>query len=161
MAEFKPITTQEEFDAAIKERIERAEKKTREAVSAEYKGWADPDAVKKAAESHAAEIARLNEEHAKAMEKYAGYDDKFTEYETRIKGYELQNIKFQVATEKRLPMNAVEFLQGEDEKAIRESADRLADLTGATHSYGFTRNTERADSDSNSEWRDVLAKLHR
>ena len=47
MADFKAITNQEEFDAAIKDRLERAERKIRE----EYKGWTSPDDLKKLAKA--------------------------------------------------------------------------------------------------------------
>lgn len=147
MAEFKPINTQEEFDAAIKERIERAEKKTREAVAAEFAGWMKPE-----------EVQRLKEDHAKALEKYATYDEKLKEYEDKVHGYEVRELKNRVAREKKLPYDAVEFLQGEDEKAITESADRLANLTNAAHSFGITRNTETT-ANTDNVWRELAQNV--
>ncbi len=158
MAEFKTITTQEEFDAAIKDRIERAEKKTREAVAAEFKGWVKPADIEALKETHAAEIKRLADDHTKALEKYAGYDEKFKEFEAKIKGYEIRELKTKAATAYKLPLDAIEFLQGDDEKAINESAERLMNLTGANHGVGMTRNTEPT-ADAAGVWRELANNI--
>lgn len=154
MAEFKTINTQEEFDNAIKDRLNRAENKIRE----EYKGWTSPDDLKKITEKHGEELKALNTQHSKDMEKYAGYDEKFKDFESKIHGYEVSALKIKVALDKKLPPESVEFLQGEDEQSITESAERLAGLT-APHSVGFTRNTEKATDDKNSMWLELSQKL--
>lgn len=154
MADFKVINTQEEFDERIKERIERAEKKVRD----EFKGWSSPEDLKKIADQHAADLAKLNDSHAEELKKYAGYDEKFTQQATRIHELEVGALKTRIANEKKLPWDAVEFLQGDDEKSINESADKLSRLSA--HSATFTRNTERDNVDSKeSMWRDLASKL--
>jgi hypothetical protein len=52
-------------------------------------------------------------------------------------------MKTKIALGKGLSMDAVEFLQGDDEKSITESAERLSKLSAPTP-IGFTRNTETA-----------------
>lgn len=154
MADFKEITTQEEFDERIKERIERAEKKVRE----EFKGWSSPEDLKKITDQHAADLAKLNDSHAEELKKYAGYDEKFNAQASRIHELEVGALKTRIANEKKLPWDAVEFLQGDDEKSINESADKLSRLSA--HSATFTRNTERDNVDSKeSMWRDLANKL--
>ena len=154
MADFKVINTQEEFDERIKERIERAEKKVRD----EFKGWASPDDLKAMTEKHGEEITKLNDAHAEELKKYAGYDEKFTQQATRIHELEVGALKTRIANEKKLPLDAVEFLQGDDEKSINESADKLSRLSA--HSATFTRNTERDNvDDKESMWRDLASKL--
>lgn len=143
MADFKVINTQEEFDSAIKDRLERQDKKTRE----EFKGWMSPDDLKALNEKHQTEIKSLNEAHLKELEKYAGFDDRVSAYEAKIKGLEVSALKTRIANEKKLPFDAIEFLQGEDEKSITESAERLVKLSGAQHSQGYVRNTEQAEGD--------------
>ena len=156
MADFKSINTQEEFDSAIRERLERQDKKTRE----EFKGWASPDDLKALNEKHQSELKTLTEAHQKELEKYAGYDEKFTAYETKIKGLEVSALKTRIANEKKLPFDAIEFLQGDDEKSITESADRLSKLSGANHSIGFTRSTERDEVDAKDRaYREMLSHL--
>lgn len=153
MADFKAINTQEEFDSAIKDRLERQDKKTRE----EFKGWMSPDDLKALNEKHQTEIKSLNEAHLKELEKYAGYDEKVSAYEAKIKGLEVSALKTRIANEKKLPFDAIEFLQGEDEESITASAERLSKLSGA-HSQGYVRNTEQPES--GGEWRELLNKLH-
>lgn len=154
MADFKVINTQEEFDERIKERIERAEKKVRE----EFKGWSSPEDLKKITDQHAADLAKLNDSHAEELKKYAGYDEKFNAQASRIHELEVGALKTRIANEKKLPWDAVEFLQGDDEKSINESADKLSRLSA--HSATFTRNTERDNVDSKeSMWRDLANKL--
>lgn len=137
MAEFKSITTQEEFDERIKERLERAEKKVRE----EYKGWTSPDDLKALNEKHGAEVLRLNQTHADELKKYEGYDKTFEEQKSKIHSLEVSALKTRIANAKQLPYDAIEFLQGDDEQSINESADRLSKLSGG-YSHGFTRNLE-------------------
>lgn len=154
MADFKVINTQEEFDERIKERIERAEKKVRE----EFKGWTSPDDLKTMTEKHGEEITKLNDAHAEELKKYAGYDEKFTAQATRIHELEVGALKTRIANEKKLPWDAVEFLQGDDEKSITESADKLSRLSA--HSATFTRNTESDNVDSKeSMWRNLANSL--
>ena len=157
MADFKTINTQEEFDNAIKDRLNRAESKIRD----EFKGWLSPEEQAKAKEQHKAEIDGLKQAHSKELEKYAGYDEKFAEMANTIHGYEVSNLKLKIAQEKKLPFDAVEFLQGDDEKTISESADRLASLTATQHSYGFTRNTETGGNDKDAMWRELSQSLRK
>ena len=155
MADFKAINTQEEFDNAIKDRLNRAENKIRE----EYKSWISPDDQEKALKAYKADIENLKAAHSKELEKYAGYDQKFAEYESKIHGYEVSALKAKIAQEKKLPPESVEFLQGEDEESITQSADRLASLTHST--FGFTRNTENPKEDKDSAWRELSQSLRK
>lgn len=154
MAEFKVINTQEEFDTVIKDRLNRAENKIRE----EFKTWISPDDQKKTAEAHRAEIENLKAAHSKELEKYAGYDQKFKDFESEIHGYEVSALKMRIAQEKKLPPESVEFLHGEDEQSITESAERLSSIT-APHTAGYTRNTEQPADDKDRLWREMAQKL--
>lgn len=155
MTEFKPINTQEEFDERIKERLERAEKKTRET----FAGWTSPDDLKSLSAKHSDEIKALKEAHAKEMEKYAGYDEKFSEQASKIHSLEVSALKTRIATEKKLPMDAIEFLQGEDEQSITDSADRLSKLSAGTH-VGFVRSSEQtSESTLDSQFRTLAQNL--
>lgn len=155
MTDFKPINTQEEFDERIKERLERAEKKARES----FTGWTSPDDLKSLSAKHADEIKALKESHAKEMEKYAGYDEKFNEQAAKIHSLEVSALKTRIANEKKLPMDAIEFLQGEDEQSITDSADRLSKLSAGTH-VGFVRSSEQtSESSLDSQYRSLAQKF--
>lgn len=144
MADFKVINTQEEFDTAIKDRLERQGTKIRE----EFSGWTSPGDLKALNEKHLAEIQALNDKHAKELEKYSGYEAKFTEQENKIKGLEIAALKTKVANEMKLPLEAIEFIQGDTEEAVKASAEKLSKLSSfASQSRGFTRDTEQAEVD--------------
>ena len=144
MTDFKPINTQEEFDERLKDRLARAENKVRE----EYKGWLSPDDVQK-----------LKDGHAKDLKKYEGYDEKFTAQQTKIHELEVGALKTKIAIGKKLPMDAIEFLQGEDEKSINESADKLSRLS-APKVTGFTKSTETSATNSvDAGFRELAAKF--
>ena len=147
MADFKVIETQEQFDERIKERLGRAENKIRE----EFKGWASPDDLTKIRAEYDAKIQDMTKKHASELEKYSGYDEKFTAYEDEIKQLKTSALKIRIANEKKLPLDAVEFLQGDDEKSITESADRLQKLSNISVNVGFTRNTETSTEKSKDE----------
>ena len=155
MAEFKAINTQEEFDERIKERIERAEKKAAEA----FKGWLSPDDVEALKKAHKGELEKLTTAHTEEMKKYAGYDEKFNEQAEKIKSLEAAALRTKIAIDKKLPMEAVEFLQGDDEETITANAEKLVKLSGS-HSVGYTRNTETPQGDGKEQqWRELSRSL--
>jgi hypothetical protein len=162
--EFKAITTQEEFDARIKDRIERAEAKARRETEAnirkEFDGWLSPDKVKELTDKHVAEVASLNEAHKAEIDKYAGMSEKFTEQETEIKSLRINALKTRIASEKHLPTDAVEFLNGEDEDSITASAERLSKLSASSHPVSFTRSMETdATSSIDDAYRKMLKQI--
>ena len=155
MTDFKPITTQEEFDERLKDRVSRAERLARD----EFKGWTSPDDLQKLKDSHAKEIADLNSKHAEALKKYEGYDEKFTTQQNRIHELEVGSLKTKAAISKNLGLEAVEFLHGDDEKSIMESADKLSKLS-APKTLGFTKSTETSATDSlEAGYRELAAKF--
>ena len=155
MADFKGINTQEELDAIIKERLGRSEQKVRD----EFKGWTSPDDLKALNDAHAKAIEDLKATHAKELEKYAGYDEKFKTQDKEIHDLKVGSMKVKIANDKKLPYDAVEFLQGEDEKSITESADRLAKLSNQPRSFSYTRSTEDPDNTADTMWRTLASSL--
>ena len=71
MSEFKPIETQEAFDAAIKDRLERAKKTVTDEVKKQYEGWISPDDAKKSADR----ITELTQQVTDLTAKNAIYRD--------------------------------------------------------------------------------------
>lgn len=107
MAEFTPITTQEDFDTAVSAAIEAA----KESVRNEYSDYLSPDAEK---------------------EKYKGYlkPEEAAEKDKKIKGYESQSLKMKIAHETGLPYELAGRLSGETEEDMRKDAQSLAKLIG-------------------------------
>lgn len=138
MAEFKPINTQEEFDAAIAPRITRAQETERK----KFEGWLSPEAV-----------AQQNKDlltQEQAAEKYKDYlsPDKAAEMNAKIKGYETNSVKMRIAHEMGIPFELVGRLTGEDEAAIREDAEMLAAFLNKTTPGAPLGSTEPSEGNS-------------
>lgn len=119
--EFTPINSQEELDKVLGARLQRE----RETVSKQFQAQIDEKDQK--ISGFESQIADLN----KKLEGYTEQAGKITELETKIKGYETSSAKMRIAHEIGLPYELAERLSGEDEKAMREDAEKLKKLMGA------------------------------
>lgn len=121
---FEPITTQEQFDRMIQERIGKA----KDSVRKEFEGFISPDDFQKKTEKLNQQVTDLSGTIDGLNKKIKEKDDSLAEKDSTIKAYETSSAKMRIAREKGLPYEAVEFLTGEDEEAIGKSADTLKEL---------------------------------
>lgn len=128
MSDFKPIETQEQLDSIITERLARAEKNIRK----EYEGFMSPSDIEKHTSDLNGQIANLQNELNKNSEKIKGFDAQIAERDSKIKAYELGSVKTKIASELGLPLNAIDYIQGDSEEAIRTSAEGLKTMFGAS-----------------------------
>lgn len=112
--EFKPIETQEAFDAAIADRIERAQKKAVEP-------YADYEQIK-------AQNADYQKQIAEMQETANNNNTKVADLEAKIKKYENDSAKRKIATEMGLPLQLADRLTGDDEAAWKKDAEALKAL---------------------------------
>lgn len=127
MTDFKPITTQEEFDTAISERLKR-DRETREK---KYEGYISPADVEKMKSDYDKQITELNASIESSAKKYANYDKDIAERDAKIKGYETASLKTRVALETGLPYELASRLTGETEEDIRKDAEVIKQLMGS------------------------------
>ena len=123
MAEFTVIETQEQFDAAIKDRLNRERAKFTEQLA----GY---DETKSQLESTTKQVADLTEALTAANEKIAGFDEQIKAKDSEIANYATRAAKTQIAHEMGLSFDAIEFLKGDNEDEIRKSAESLKNLVG-------------------------------
>ena len=102
MAEFTVINTQEEFDERIKERLQRE--------AAKFEKYTSPEGLEK-----------INAEHKKEI----------ADRDAKIKGYETDSAKTRIARETGLSYEAIDYIQGSDEEAMKKSAEALKALIGS------------------------------
>lgn len=121
MAEFTPITTQEQFDAAIGERIRRE----RDTLAKKY---GDYDDLKTKVSDYEKQIGDLSKSIADSEKKYAGYDSTLSELQAKVKGYETSSVKMRIAHEIGIPYELAGRLTGENEADIRKDAESLSKL---------------------------------
>lgn len=115
-----PITTQEQFDEAIKERLSRESKK--------YEGYTSPKDLEKLKADYDKQIGDLNGALSAANEKAAKYDQDIAERDAKIKGYETNSVKMRIAHEAGLPYEMYSRLTGETEDEIKKDAESLSKL---------------------------------
>jgi seryl-tRNA synthetase len=119
----KPITTQEELDSLIGDRLKRE----RETISKKY---GDYDSIKsKSAELETAK-ADLQKQLAEATEKITNYDKEIADRDAKIKSYESHSVKQRIAHEVGLPFEVADRLSGETEDDIRKDAEVLYKVFG-------------------------------
>lgn len=153
MAEFAPITTQEQFDAAIGERLKRE----RETIAKKY---GDYDELKNKVADYEKQIGQMNKAADDAAKKYAGYDKDLADLQDKVKGYETASVKTRIAHEVGLPYELAGRLSGEDEAAIRKDAEALSKLLGGQkHKTSPLRDSEPAGDGKAAAMRAFGAQL--
>lgn len=118
--EFKAIETQEDFDAAIKARLDRNTKTVTDEVKKSYEGYISPDEAKKLNDQITSLTAQLTEK-----------DTSIADLTAKNKQYETASVKARIAHEKGLPYELAERLSGETEQDIAADAEKLAQFVSA------------------------------
>lgn len=126
-----PITTQEQLDSVIQERVDKvvASKAARDAKK--YEAYTSPDDLKALTEKYDKQIGDLNSALSAANEKAAKYDADIAERDAKIKGYETAAVRTKVGHEAGLPYELHSRLVGETEDEIRKDAESLAKIMKA------------------------------
>lgn len=124
MADFTPITTQAEFDAAIAERLSRQEK----SIRAQFDGAMPQADVNKLRAGYDKRLADLNQQLQTVTGARDETNKQLTEALSKIKGYEADSVKTRIALEMGLPYGMAARLAGETEEDIRKDAESLRGL---------------------------------
>lgn len=114
MSEFKPITTQEEFDAAIKGRLSREKEK-----------YGDYDQLKSRVAELETENVGLKSTIEATNQSKADADKQLEDLQNKIAGYEMDSLRTRVALQHGLPYDLADRLQGTDEESFKADAERL------------------------------------
>ena len=123
MSEFKTITTQEEFDRAVQERLNRQ----KESIEKEYADYAELKTRNTELET---EIGTLKTTLSETTKKTENYDKDISELKAKIAGYETAGLRTQIALKHGIPYDLASRLVGEDEESITADAKKLAELVG-------------------------------
>ena len=115
MSEFKPITTQEEFDAAIKERLSREKAK-----------YSDYEQLKSRVTELETENVGLKSTIEANNQSKADADKQLEKMQSQIAGYETASLRTRIALQYGLPYDLADRLQGTDEESFKADAERLA-----------------------------------
>ncbi|MFC0360496.1 capsid assembly scaffolding protein Gp46 family protein [Enterococcus canintestini] len=125
MSDFKPIETQEDFDAAISERIRR-EKETLE------KKYSDYEQLKSRNGELETENTVLKTAADEVEKERSASDKEINDLKEKVANYEMANLKTKIALKHGLPFDFADRLVGEDEESLIADAERFS---------GFIKNT--------------------
>ena len=148
---FTPITSQEQLDRIIGERVKRE----KEAAAKKY---ADYDDLKVKAADYEKQAADLTKSLEDANGKIAAYEKEKAELNSRISAYETRSVKMRIAREEGIPYELAERLSGDSEDAIREDARNFSQYVGRTASAPPLRDTEPAEG-KNAAYSQLLSGL--
>ena len=151
MSEFKPITTQEEFDAAIKARLSREREK-----------YADYDQIKSLVEDLKKENVDLKSTIEATNQSKADADKQLEEMQNQIAGYETASLRTRVALQHGLPYDLADRLQGTDEESLKADAERLAGFMKPVSKVAPVKSTEPIvpkEDDERTMYRNLVKNL--
>lgn len=122
---FEAITTQDQFDAAIGERLKRE----RDTIEKKYEGYLSPEEAQSKYEGY------MSPEDV--QEKYKDYLDpeKAAEKDATIKDYERKSKKVQIAMAEGIPYDLAEKISGDTEEDMLKDAKRMAGFIKKTNPY--------------------------
>lgn len=154
MPEFTAITSQEQLDNIIGERLKRSEEKWK----TKYTNYSSPDDVNAIKGDYEKQINDLTSALEGANKKLANHDKELAERDTKIRAYETRSVKNRIAHESGLSYEAIEFLKGETEEEIKQSADTLKALMGTHRSAPEFIPTEPVEN-GNTAFRNLAKNL--
>lgn len=151
---FEAITTQEEFDAAIGERLRRE----RETVAKKYEGYISPEDNQKMVTDYEAKLKDVNGKLKEANNKAANHDKEIAERDAKIKGYETDSVKTRIAHEVGIPYELSKRLSGDNEDDIRKDAESLLQAIGSTKPVAPLATSEPSGTNLENAAKDAALK---
>lgn len=128
--EFTPIETQEQFDAMVKDRVERAKKSAAKEFEAQLK---DLEQLKESVTAKETEIGTLKAKitEMEAEKKTSG--ESYQSMQKELSQVKLSVLKQRIAIDAGIPLEMADRLNGEDEESIKEDAEKVKGFWGAKH----------------------------
>ena len=148
----KPITTQEDLDKIIGERLAREKETT-------AKKYGDYDKLKTANADLTTQLAAAQKAVTDTTDKYKDYDNNMAELQGKVKTYETASVKTRVALAAGLPYEMASRLNGETEEDIKKDAATLSGLIGKPSSQPMAQ-SEPDSSKSDSKKAALTGMLH-
>lgn len=149
---FKPINSQEELNAVIKDRLERAEKNYQEK-------YADYDSIKAKNGTLESKIEELEKSISDNNTKIADFEKAIAQKDLTLKSYESQSVKQRIAHEMGLPYEMADRLTGDNEEAIKKDAEALFKVINQSKGTAPLANSEKNSDKTTEAYRSMLNSL--
>lgn len=124
MSEFTPITTQEEFDKAIKSRLAQKDREAEE----KYKDYLSPDKLSSLKEDYEKKLEEAKKSAKEASDKLSENQKTVDELTKRAETAEHSLLKNKIAYDHKLPLELAGRLVGTTEEELTKDAESLASL---------------------------------
>lgn len=151
--EFKAITTQEELDNVIKDRLARQ----KETIESQYQ---DYETIKAEKEKLEQQVNTLNATITETNEKYANYDTELSGLNAKVAEYETANMKTRVALKYGIPYDLAGRLVGADEESLTKDAEKLAALVKQKEPIAPLKNVEPQLGEKDGAYKSLLENLN-
>ena len=150
MDEFTPVTTQEELNAIIKDRLKRE----RETTEKRFEGFISPEDHQKAL----ADASKAFDDYKKAHE---GDEQTIADLTAKNHAYETASLKSRIAHEVGLSYEWINRINGEDEQSIRADAESIKKLVGSGATLMPTKATESGEDydSSTAAYKSILNSI--
>ena len=153
--DFTPIETQEQFDAMVKDRVERAKKSAAKEYETQLKDLAQ---TKETLTAKDTEIGTLKAKISDLEREKETNGGSFKSMQKELENVKLGALRQKIAIEEGLPLEMAARLNGDDEEALREDAKAVKGLMGAKHVAPMFNNEEK--NEGNEGYRE-MAKFFR
>lgn len=140
MSEFKAITTQEEFEMRLKERLEQKERN----VLKKFEGYTSPEDLETIKSDYQSKIDTLNQS---ISDKDSQYSSEIEGYIQKIADYETDSVKTRVAIDMGIPLKLKGRLKGTTEDEIRADAELLSGLYSPAPPLASSEHTMTAEDE--------------
>lgn len=157
---FNAITTQEEFDAAISERLKRE----RESAEKRFAGYEDykekagkADSLQKELEQVNAKLAKAQADLESANKKIGDYPAQVESLTARAQQAERYSLQVKVAHDMGLPFELASKIAGENEEAMRNDAQTLVPFVSKQQPAPLF--SQHEDSGADAGYKSLLSSL--
>ena len=159
---FTLINTQEEFDAAIADRLSRDRAKYAKQFEVEMKekGWKTTEEVASLTKDLTDKVAALTAQLQAQTETINGHQAEVDDLNAKLHNYETASVKTRIAHETGIPYEMASRLTGETEDEIRADAQSLSRLMRQSEPIAPAASTEPGSVDpKEAGMRDMLRNL--
>jgi len=144
--EFTPITTQEELNKIISERLARNTQSVTAEIEQKYKDYIKPD-----------DFTALSEREKTAQTTIAEKNAEIEKLKAENSKYVTDTVKMRIAKENGLPLELADRITGDTEEAMGKDAAMLAKLVTPTAPLGSTEKS--GDSKKDEMYKKLLKDL--
>lgn len=152
MSEFKAITTQEELDSIIGERLKRQ----KESISKQYTDYEDLKTKNVDLEKELTELKKSLESSTSSKTEL---EKQIEELTGKVKAHDLSSLKIKYALENGIPYNLAGRISGDDEESIKADAESLSDFFKSQTPPPPLKNTETNTKGEDVAYQNILKGL--